>query len=82
MVAHVSLTNVTRVGFRLLAVTYLKLTLSHARSVLSIMTPSSIAGILRVVRFPAVVTLEPWGMALTGPLGRTAQEAYRVIQNK
>ena len=52
------------------------------RIVLSSLTLPSIAGFLWVFRFPPVVTLDPWGVALTGTLGRTAQIADRVIQHK
>ena len=82
VVVHVSLTNVTRVRFRLRAVIRLKLPWSHVRRVLSSLTLPSIAGFLRVVRFPSVVTLDPWEVALTGPLGRTARVTDRIIQYK
>ena len=81
MVLHVSLTTVTRVRFRLRKVIGLKLPLSHVRRVLSSLTLPSITGFLRVLRFFPVVTLDP-RVALTGPLGRTAYVADRVIQYK
>ena len=77
---HVSLTTVIRVRFQLRAVIWLKLPWSHVRRVLSSLSLQSIAGFLRVLRFPPVVTLGPW--PLTGPPGRTAYVADRVIQYK
>ena len=82
VVVHVSLTTVTRVRFWLRVVIWLKLPWSHVRRVLSSLTLPIIAGFLRVLRFPPVVTLDPWRVALTGPLGRTAQVAGRVIRYK
>ena len=82
VVVHASLTTVTKVRFQLCAVIWLKLPWSHVRKVLSNLTLPSIAGFLRVLRFPPVVTPNPWGMVLTEPLGRTAQVADRVIQCK
>ena len=72
VVVHVSLTTMTRVRFRLRAVTWLKLPWSHVRRVLSSLILPSIAGFLQVLRFFPVVTLDPWEVALTGPLDRTA----------
>ena len=69
---HVSLATVTRVRFWLRAVIWLKSPWSYVRRVLSSLTLPNIAGFLRVLRFPPVVTLDPWGVALTGPLGRAA----------
>ena len=82
MVVHLSLTSVTRVRLRLRAVISLQLPLSHVRRVFSSLTLPIIAGFLRVFQFPPVVTLDPLGVALTRPLGRTAQEADRIIQYK
>ena len=82
VVVHVSLTTVARVRFRLCAVNSLKLPLSHVRRVLSSLTLPSIAGFLRVLRFPPAVTLDPLWVALTGPPGRTIHVADRVIQYK
>ena len=82
MVVQVSLTTVTRIRFRLGAIIWLKLPLSHVRRVLFSLTLPSIAGFLRVFRFPPVVTLNSWMVASTGPLGRIAQVADRVIQFK
>ena len=75
----ISLTTVIRIGFRLRAVIWLELPWSHVRRVMSSLNLLSIVGFLRVLRFPPVVTLDPWGITLTGPLGRTAQVADRVI---
>ena len=72
VVVYVSLTTVTRIWFRLRAVLWLKLHWLHVRRVLSSLTPPSIAGFFRVLWFPRVVTLDPWGVAFNGPLGRTA----------
>ena len=72
VIVHMSFTTVTRVRFLLHAVIWLKLPLSHVRRVLSSLSLPIIAGFLQVLRFPPVVTLDPWGVALTGPLGRTA----------
>ena len=80
VVVHVSLATLTCVRFRLHAVIWLKLPWSHMRRVLSSLTLPSTAGFLRVLQFPPVVTLDPWGVALTGLHGRTAKEANRVIQ--
>ena len=80
VVVHTYLTTVIGLRFLLRAVVWLKLPLSHVTRVLSTLTLPSIAGFLRVLRFPPVVTLDPWGLALTGPLGRTAQIADMVIQ--
>ena len=52
------------------------------RRVLSSWTLPSITGFLRVLQFPPVVNVDPSGVALTGPLGRRADVANRVIQNK
>ena len=82
MAVHVSLTTVIRVRFRLRAVIWLKLPWSHVRRVLSSLTLPNITGFLQVLRFPPVVTLDPWGVALTRPLGRIAQVADRFIQYK
>ena len=82
MVVHVSLTTVTRVRFRLHAAIWLKLPWPHVRKVLSSLTLPNIAGFLRVLLFSLVVTLDPRRMALTGPVGRTAEVAGRVIQYK
>ena len=82
VVVHVSFNTVTRVRSRLRAVIWLKLPWSHVRRVLSIFKQSSITGVLQVLRFPPVVTLDTWGVALTGPLGKTAYVADRVIQYK
>ena len=78
VVVHLSLTSVTEVRLRLLAVISLQLPLSHVRQ----LSQPIIAGFLRVFRFPPVVTLDPLGVALTHPLGRTAQEAHRIILYK
>ena len=67
----------TRIRFRLRAHTW-----SHARRVLSSLTLPSIAGFLGIFRFPPVVTLDPRGVALTGPLGEELNVADRVIQYK
>ena len=40
--------------------------------VMSSLSLPDVAGFLRVLRFPPVVTLDPKEVALTGPLGRTA----------
>ena len=58
MVAHVSLSTVTRVRFRLREVIRLKLPFSDVRKVLSSLTLLSIAGFLKVLRFPPVVTMD------------------------
>ena len=71
VVVHVSFITVIRVWFRLPAVIWLKLPWSHVRRVLSSLSPPSIAGFIRVLRFPPVLTLDLSGVALTGPLGRT-----------
>ena len=57
---------------------WLKLPWSHVRRVLSSLTLPRITGFLRVLQYPPVVTMGPWGVALTGPLGRTAQVADRL----
>ena len=62
----------TWVRFLHCAVICIKLPLSHVTGVLFSLTLPSIAGFVRVLRFPPVVTLDPWGVALTRPLGRTA----------
>ena len=82
VVVHMSLTTVNSVRFQLGAVIWLNLPWSHVRKMLSILTLPNIADFLRVLRFPPVVTLAPWGVALTGPLRRTAQVADRIIQDK
>ena len=82
VVEHVSLPTVIRLRFRLRAVTWLKLPLSHVIRVLSSLTLPRIAGFLRILQFPSVVTLGPLGVALTGPLKRRAQVADRVIHYK
>ena len=66
VVVHVSLTTVTGVRFRLRAVIWLKLPWWHVRRMLSSLTLPSITGFLRVVRFPPVLTLDSWGVALQG----------------
>ena len=43
----------------------------HVRRVFPVWFYPNTAGFLRVLRFPPVQTLGQWGMALTGPLGRT-----------
>ena len=65
--------------FCLRAVIWLKLPWSHVRRVMSSLSLPSIAGFLRVLRFPRVVTLDPRRVALTRPLGRTAYVADRFI---
>ena len=42
----------------------------------------SIASFLRVLQFRLVVTMDPRGVALTGPLARTTYVADRVVQYK
>ena len=54
VIMYVSLATVTRVRFRLHAVIRLKFPWSHVRRVLSNLTLPSIAGFLRVLRFPPV----------------------------
>ena len=76
VVVHVSLTTVTRVRIRFCAVIGLKLSLSYERRVLCSSTLPSITGFHG---YPSV-SLDRWGVALTGPLGRTAQVADTVIQ--
>ena len=51
---------------------WLKLPWSHVRKVLFSLNLPSVAGFLWVFWFPLVVTLDPWGVALSGPLMRTA----------
>ena len=82
LAVHVSLTSVTRVRPRIHAVICLKLSGSHLRRVLLNLSLPSIAGFLRVLRYPPTVTLNPWEVDLTAPLDRTAQMADRVIQYK
>ena len=72
VVAHVGVTTVTWARFLPRAVILLKLPWLHVRRVLFSLTLPSMAGFLRVLRFPPVVTLDPKGVTLTGPLGRTA----------
>ena len=72
VVVQVSLTTATRGGFRLRSAISLKLSLLHLRSVLSNLTLPSIPSFPRILRFPPVVTLDPRGVALTGPLKRAA----------
>ena len=43
--------------------------------------PSTV-GFLWVLQFPLIVTLDPWGVAFTEPLGRTGYLAYKFIQYK
>ena len=76
---HKSLTTVTRVQFRLRAVIWFKLPWPRLRRVLSSLSQPSTGGFIRI---PPVVTLYPWGVALTGPPERTAEAADRVIQYK
>ena len=57
VVVHLSLTTAVKVQFR------------HVRRVLSSLPLPNIEGFLRVLRFPSVVTLGQWGVALTGLLG-------------
>ena len=71
-VLHMSHTTVTRVRFLLRAVIWLKVPWSHLRRVLSSSTLPSIASFLQVLRFPPVVIMDPWGVTIPGPLGRTA----------
>ena len=82
VLVHVSLTTVTWVRFRQHAVMWLKLPWSRVSRALSSLTLPSIAGFLRVLRFPLVVILDRGGVALAGPLGRAAQVADKVIQYK
>ena len=50
----------------------------HEKRMLSSLAVSSITGFLLVLRIPPVVTQDPCGVALTGPLRTTAQLADQV----
>ena len=75
-------TTMTRVRFWLRAVSWLKLSWWKVRMGLSSLTLPRGVGFLRVLYFPPVITLDPWAVALTWPLGRLAYVADRVIQYK
>ena len=80
VIIHVFLTAVTRVRLWLDAVVWSYFGRNREESCPLLLW--SIARFLRVLRFTPVVTMDPWGVALTGPLGRITLVADRVIQYK